>query len=66
LTGSPAQRVTVKKNPDAPLAFGIAVVDDVGEDEVGGIDADAGLLSRLSDRAGRNRLAVLQMPGRRA
>ncbi len=53
-----------EEDPDAALAFGVAVVDDVGEEEVGGVDIDAGLLGRFADSAAGHGLAVLQVPGR--
>jgi hypothetical protein len=43
-----------EEEPDAALALGVAVVDDVGEGEVGGVDADADLLGRFADRAAGN------------
>ena len=51
-----------EEDPDAPLPFRVAVVDDVGEHEVGGVDADAGLLGRFADGAFGDGLAVLQVP----
>jgi hypothetical protein len=48
----------------ASLALGVAVVHDVGEVEVSGIDVHADLLARLADCCLRDRLAVLQVPGR--
>jgi hypothetical protein len=53
-----------EEDPDAALAFGVAVVDDVGEDQVGGVDTDAGFLGRFADSAAGNGLSVLQVPGR--
>jgi hypothetical protein len=43
-----------EEEPDAALALGVAVVDDVGEDEVCGIDANADLLGRFADGAAGN------------
>ena len=42
------------------------MVHDVGEDEVGGVDTDAGLLGRFADGAAGDGLALFQVPGRGA
>ncbi len=38
-----------EEEPDASLAFGVAVVDDVGENEIAWVDDDARFLVCLAD-----------------
>jgi hypothetical protein len=55
-----------EEEPDTSLAFRVAVMDDVAENEVAGIDTDPDLLTGLADSTAGNRFPGLQMPRRGA
>jgi hypothetical protein len=55
-----------EEHADACLAFRVAVVHDMPEDQVGRIDQDARLLTCFADHALDHGLARLQVPRRRS